>query len=429
MYLQQLHDIAHLFSTHKVITYIARTSDNVIHMRLDLIDYFIDLNKGNPKIYSCSNSLKAKHYNAPFDIAMSKFLYKANIITCKLDGMNKILKLYCVYKNLYKSTTTLFQIELISRATNAIISQNDRIVSALRFYDSINRKILPKMPLTPLKQPNFVKTLTTNPANSTLIVLQQTYKQMQISMLNQKRNKVLHNLESKKAKLIKLYNDLPNIETLDREREVKFMLANHILTHLDSIPNYATNIYINNTQYEIPITCKPSVASDKLFKQVKKIKQKIANIHMQKENLESKINFLDNQIYFANHATDEELTVLMPKKQTIKKEQKTSYASFYIDGIRISMGRNEGENIKLLQDSRADFLWLHICNIPSSHLIIHANKVSDNVLKCAGILLAKLCGIKDNKVVIDYTKRRFVKLTQGAHVIYAKENKLHLQLH
>lgn len=50
------------------------------------------------------------------------------------------------------------------------------------------------------------------------------------------------------------------------------------------------------------------------------------------------------------------------------------------------------------------------------------------MLEYAGILLAKLCGIKDNKIVIDYTKRRFVRLTQGAHVVYAKENKLHLQL-
>ena len=60
--------------------------------------------------------------------------------------------------------------------------------------------------------------------------------------------------------------------------------------------------------------------------------------------------------------------------------------------------------------------------------IITFNYPCDQVLEYAGILLAKLCGIKDNKIVIDYTKRRFVRLTQGAHVVYAKENKLHLQL-
>ena len=429
MYLQQLHDIAHLFSTHKIITYIARINDNVIHIRLDNIDYFLDLNKGNPNIYSNTNSLKAKHYNAPFDIAMSKYLYKANILDCKLDGMNKILKLYCIYKNSYKSMTTLFQIELINRNTNAIIAQEDRIISALRFYDSATRAILPKAVLIPLEQPSFIKTLTTNSTEATLATLQQTYKNLQTALLEQKRSKVLYSLESKKAKLVKLLNDLPDIETLNTTKDTQFMLANYILTHLDSIPSYARNIQVDNVTYEIPITHKPSMASDKLFKQVKKIKQKIANIHMQKENLESKITFLDNQIDFAKHATNEELSMLMPKKQIIKKEQKAHYASFYIDGIRISMGRNERENIRLLQDCKADFLWLHICNIPSSHLIIHASRVSEEVLRYAGILLAKLCGIKDNKVVIDYTKRRFVKLTQGAHVVYAKESKLHLQLH
>lgn len=429
MYLQQLHDIAHLFSTHKIITYIARISDNVILMRLDNIDYFLDLNKGNPKIYSHTHSLKSKHYNAPFDIAMSKYLYKANILECRLDGMNKILKLYCIYKNSYKSMTTLFQIELINRNTNAIIAQDDKIISALRFYDSANRPILPKAPLIPLGQPDFLKTLITNSIKDTLIMLQQTYNHFQTALLEQKRNKVLYSLESKRAKLVKLLNDLPDIEMLKTAKDTQFMLANYILAHLYSIPSYAESICINNVVYEIPIAHKPSIASDKLFKQVKKLKQKIANIHMQQENLESKITFLSNQIDFAKYATNEELDILMPKKRIIKKEQKAHYASFYIDGIRISMGRNERENIKLLQDCKADFLWLHICNIPSSHLIIHANRVSEEVLKYAGILLARLCGIKDNKVVIDYTKRRFVRLTQGAHVVYAKESKLHLQLH
>ncbi len=429
MHLQQLHDIAHLFCSHKIITYIARISDNVIHMRLDTTDYYIDLDKGQPRIYSHQHLLKTKQYNAPFDIAMSKYLYKANIITCRLDGMNKILQLSCVYKNMYKSVTTLFQIELISRATNAIIIQHDRVIAALRFYDSKKRQVLPRMLLTPLEQPNFTKDFVTNSPIETLNMLKREYIAMQATLLEQKRTKILHFLEVKKAKLMQLLSELPQIDALIVERDTQFMLANYILTHLDSIPNYATKVIIYGKSYTIPSAPKPSMASDKLFKQVKKTKQKIAHIHMQRENLESKITFLSNQILFAYHATNQELTILMPKKQEVKKEQKSHYASFYIDGIRVSIGRNERENIKLLQDSKADFLWLHICDIPSSHLIIHANRVGEHVLRYAGILLAKLCGIKDNKIVIDYTKRRFVKLTQGAHVVYAKESKLHLQLH
>ncbi|WP_104747240.1 DUF814 domain-containing protein [Helicobacter bilis] len=428
MKLQLLHDIARLFCTHKMVTYIARVSDNVIHIRLDSINYFIDLNKGNPRIYSSEGILKTKQYNAPFDIAMSKYIYKANIKTCKLDGMNKILKLYCTYKSTYKSIETLFQIELINRATNAIIVQDDRIISALRFSDSLKRAILPKMPLAPLDQPHFLKTFTDNSTEDTLQMLREEYNIMQKSLLDQKREKVLQNLETKKAKLTKLLESLPDIDTLTKERETNFMLANYILTHLDSIPNYATNLTIDNITYEIPCANKPSLASDKLFKQTKKLKQKIEHIHKQQDNLESKITFLNNQIDFAKYANSQSLGILMPKKHTTKKLQKSHYASFYIDGVKISIGRNERENIRLLQDSKGDFLWLHICDIPSSHLIIHANKVSDQVLEYAGILLAKLCGIKDNKIVIDYTKRRFVRLTQGAHVVYAKENKLHLQL-
>ncbi|TLD98177.1 DUF814 domain-containing protein [Helicobacter trogontum] len=428
MKLQQLHDISRLFCSHKMITYIARINDNVIHMRLDDINYFIDLNKGDPRIYSHDNMLKTKHYNAPFDVAMNKYIYKAHIQTCKLDGMNKILKIYCIYKSTYKSVETLFQIELINRATNAIILQNDRIISALRFIDSTKRAILPKTLLTPLAQPHFSKTFIDSSNEDTLKALKEEYNNMQKALLDQKREKVLHSLESKKAKLTQSMESLPNIETLTREKDMNFMLANYILTHLDSIPNYATSLTIGTTAYNIPCTNRPSLASDKLFKQTKKLKQKIEHIHKQQENLESKIIFLNHQIDFAKYANDESLSILLPKKHNTKKLQKNHYANFYIDGVRISVGRNERENIRLLQDSKGDFLWLHICDIPSSHLIIHANKVSNQVLEHAGILLAKLCGIKDNKIVIDYTKRRFVRLTQGAHVVYAKESKLHLQL-
>ena len=428
MKLQQLHDISRLFCTHKIITYIARVSDNVIHIRLDSTNYFFDLNKGDPRIYSSDSILKTKYYNAPFDIAMSKYIYKSNIKTCKLDGMNKILKIYCIYKGTYKSVETLFQIELINRATNAIILQDDRIISALRFIDSAKRTIIPKMPLTPLAQPHFSKTFINNSNENTLNMLREEYSNIQNVLLNQKREKVLKNIESKKIKLTKLLESLPNIDTLTKQRDIKFMLANYILTHLDSISKYATSLTVNNVTYEIPYANKPSLVSDKLFKQTKKLKQKIEHIHKQKENLESKIIFLNNQIDFAKYANSESLSILIPKKHNAKKLQKRYYESFYIDGIKISIGRNERENIRLLQDSKGDFLWLHICDIPSSHLIIHANKVNCRVLEYAGILLAKLCGIKDNKIVIDYTKRRFVRQTQGAHVVYAKESKLYLQL-
>ncbi len=428
MKLQQLYDVASLFKSHKVIVYIARLSDNIILMQLDNIHYCIDLDRGNPQIYIDKNTIKSKIYNAPFDIALSKYLYKSNILDCSVDGMNKILIIKCEFKNAYKSLQTIFQLEFISHFTNAIILHDNIVISALRFYNVGDRQILPKLALTKMPQPNFFKQIKIQDKEKIINELLDNREIREKLLIEQKRKKILNNLYIKISKLEKLIKSLPKILDLEQDRDTKLMIANYILANLDSIPSYTKNININGILYDIPSEKKPSIVSNLLFKQVKKLKQKINHIHIQKDNLESKVTFLNNQISFAKIANKNELIILTSQKKENKKSIKKHYESFYIDGIRISIGRNEQENIQLLKDSKADFIWMHIVNIPSSHLIIHANNVNLCILEYAGTLLARFCGIKNNKIMIDYTKRRFVKVIQGANVIYSKEKKLNLNI-
>ncbi|RDU62696.1 DUF814 domain-containing protein [Helicobacter didelphidarum] len=427
MRLQELHDIANLFSFHKVITHIMRLDDNSILLRLDCVNYCIDLNKSSPQVYILQNPLRKKIYNAPFDIALSKYIYKANLKSCRLDGMNKILILQCEIKNKYKSMLINLHIEMINRNTNVILVQNNIIISALRFSNT-ERIIAPKISFTPVLQPCFTKILIDGNLADIKEKLLQNYENMQKIKLEECRKILVYSLHNKLKKLEALVKSFPNIVELKKQREEKIMLANYILMHLDSIPIYSTQIIVNDISYEIPKECKMSLVSDKLFKQAKKIQQKILHSNIQKENLESKITFLKNQLTYVGHANLDELHILQQKQKGRKKEAKKYYETFYIDGIRISMGRNAQENIKLLKDSKADFIWLHILNIPSSHLIIHASKVDFPILEYAGTLLARLCGINNGKIVIDYTKRKFVKIIQGSNVVYSKESKLHLNL-
>lgn len=426
MTLQELYDVSNLFSSHKKISYISRISDNVILLQLDSINYNIDLNKNTPNVYINNEFSKNKIYNAPFDIALQK-INKSFLKSCKLDSMNKILILECEVKNKYKSISFFLYLEFITRFSNAILVNNNIIISALRFYETNEREIMPRAIFTPLKQPNFVKNLIKNDINLTREKLLQNYTNTKNIELENKRKILIHSLMQKINKLESILINLPNIKDLENKRLESLELANFILLNLDSIPKYAKSIEINGKQYEIPIESKPSLASDKLFRNSKKLKQKIQNIYIQKENLESKITFLHNKLDFAKCATLEELNILQQKKTMSKKETKKYYETFYINGIRVSMGRNASENIKLLKDSKADFYWLHILNIPSSHLIIHAKNVDSKVLEYAGTFLAKLNGI-NGKIVIDYTKRKFVKITQGSNVVYSKESKLHLNI-
>ena len=73
--------------------------------------------------------------------------------------MNKILIIESETKNAYKTLHMQLHIELISRATNAIVVHNGAIISALRFHTLHNREITAKAKFAPMPQPHFSKKL------------------------------------------------------------------------------------------------------------------------------------------------------------------------------------------------------------------------------------------------------------------------------
>ena len=427
--LQELYDFKRILDSykHSIISNLYRIDDNLIILRIEGINYCLDLNKNSPHVYIMGEVMKSRNYNAPFDSMLNKHFCKATLLSCRLDGMNKILILEASLQNSYKSMHSELHLEFIPRSSNAIITSNGYIVSALRFCKGA-RTIMPKTAITPMPQPSFHKSLEDRDIEKIAFELRDRYRILQEELVEKRRNALLHSLHSKLKKLESLLDSLPDIRELDEQRERCAMLANYILLHIDEIPSYASKVCIDCVEYDIPVESKISLSSDKLFSMAKKLRQKIANINIQRTNLYEKIRFLRNKIAFAKGASLEQLDIIGQKRNISKKEAKKQYETFYIDGIKVGIGRNEQENVTLLHEAKADFLWLHILNVPSSHLIIYANRVSQHVLHHAGVLLARLCGINDSKVVIDYTKRRFVKIVSGAKVLYSKESKLHLNL-
>ena len=72
---------------------------------------------------------------------------------------------------------------------------------------------------------------------------------------------------------------------------------------------------------------------------------------------------------------------------------------------------------------------MHIRGIPSSHCIIHCGKakISDIILRKAAQILAGFTRDCDENYAVDYTKRKFVKITLGANVVYAKAQTIQLK--
>ena len=107
-------------------------------------------------------------------------------------------------------------------------------------------------------------------------------------------------------------------------------------------------------------------------------------------------------------------------KRVCRKDKKEdeNIAKFYFDDYLILVGKNEKGNIKLLKQSRASDIWLHIKDKTGSHLIIKTNKKSipqDVIIKAAKLALVFS---NEEEGIVDYTQRRHLYIKERAFVNY-----------
>lgn len=431
-----LQAISELFSSYKTIFSLRRLEDNLFLLILDFDEFYIDMTKGNSRIYTSKERLLGSPYNAPFDVALSKYCSRAKLLSCSLDGRNRILVLEFLHQSQYKEQRLWVYFEFTGRHTNVIlVDENNIVLEALRHIAENRsvRVIKPQKPFTLLPQP------TTPPKSEERVenikeVLEQEYAKLYLQRLEQKRSVVLRALDKKLQALEELLGSLPKLEELKEEGEKYAMWGGLLLSYLHTLDYFRSPLILQNYEgEEVQIIFPPKIRSysegaNYFFTQSKKINKKNANLHLQIENLNSKIHFLHSQIDFVKQTQDIEDLQIFSQKLQKSKEIKKEYESFFIDGFKVSIGKNAKENVKLLQDAKADDLWLHLLDIPSSHMIIHCGKKmprEEMIYKSAKIL-AGLNGVLNQRVVVDYTQRRFVKIIQGANVVYAKQKSLRL---
>jgi predicted ribosome quality control (RQC) complex YloA/Tae2 family protein len=113
----------------------------------------------------------------------------------------------------------------------------------------------------------------------------------------------------------------------------------------------------------------------------------------------------------------QELELLVPKraKSQRKKEKIKECELFWIDDHKVLIGRNSKENQSLLKLAKSNDLWMHIRDIPSSHLIIKTDKqnLPDSVIEKAAKLCVDFSLTQAGDYEVDYCKRRFVKFKKG----------------
>ncbi len=414
------------------ISAIYRVSDTIVKVAFDKNDeIYFDMQRSNSKMFRCESYARSKVYNAPFDVVLAKRFNRSNVLGVELVNGDKILRLKTSVASAYKEEITYMQFEFTGKYTNIIILDEQNIVlEALRHVDlfssfrevRVGRELLdvPSAPFVAKEYPlEDVEKFLYDEYTTDLKQKLESLKKQKISFLNKKL-----------SKLQKLFAKLDDEKQLQVNQEKYQHYGNLILANIYKIKPYVKTLELDDYNGEIikiNLEKEFSSASDMAnfyFTKSKKAKQKASHLHIEKESLSSKIEHIKLFISTVTDAkTIAKIQLLFPKNVQAKKvKTNDSIEVFYIEGYKVSLGKNEKGNIELLRNARAKDIWLHLKDRPSTHVIITTDKqnVPMHIIESAGTLCVEFTTIQKDRFLVDYTPRREVTIQNGANVLYNK---------
>ena len=406
--------------------------DNTIELIFDKNNsFFFNMTRGESFVYISESKRPLQGYNAPFDTLLHSLLSNSNIIQIETPNNDRILRLTLAPKSSYKEKIIVLQFEFTGRHTNAIlIDENEVTIEALRHIDSESsfRVIRPAVEL--LSIPPFERKEESRNINNIEEYLKTKYHQYEEKRVRNLKKQKLLMVAKKRDKLQKLLNKLPSADALAKERKKFQNKANIILANLYQIKSYDTELQTYDFEgkevtIKLPRGVVPNRISEYFFNLAKRAKTKAKNVHIEEENLSTKVAFYSNMYYAINQAkSTHELELLVPKraKAQRKKARLKECELFWIDDYKVLIGRNSKENQALLKIAKSNDIWMHIRGIPSSHLIIKTDKqnLPDSIIEKAAKLCVDFSLTQAGDYEVDYCKRRFVKIQEGSSVEYDK---------
>jgi predicted ribosome quality control (RQC) complex YloA/Tae2 family protein len=393
------------------------------------------MRRGGSFIFKKDSYKKVRNYNSPFDVVLTKRFTNAKIQKMEVMEGNRILRIYVQTSSKYKSQPSILQFEFTGRNTNVIIlDEHDVILEAFRHIDSRNsfREVKVGVVLEPLPPRAFKECI--EPIADVDAYLYHEYEKIEASQLIMIKNQKILTISKKLKKLQKSFDRLEDEDELQAKSEALQMDGNLILSNIHNMTNYQKEIevldYEGNTKIiKLPEDSRtPSEAANRFFTRSKKLKQKAKNTYIERENLSSKITFLKRlqESIIASTSIDEVNLYLpkQPKKQKKQVKEDANIESFFIEGYKITLGKNEKGNISLLKTAKMSDIWMHLKDMPSTHVIIRNDKksVPDLVLEFGAKLCVQFSAVSEGSYLVDYTYRRNVKMREGANVNYVDYN-------
>lgn len=118
-----------------------------------------------------------------------------------------------------------------------------------------------------------------------------------------------------------------------------------------------------------------------------------------------------DQLYAQLRAADI-IKVHAPKRAVVPAHPHRFYTS---DGVLVEVGKNSRQNDELTLTARKDYYWMHVRDLPGSHVVIHSANPSQQTLTEAAILTAYYSKARGNRhVPVDLLRVSQMSKPKGA---------------
>ena len=349
---------------------------------------------------------------SPFEIQKEEFDEKQkNNKLMDIEGLGKILvsKLenYEIFENILKDEikpTIYFENSIIKLATVLDLApvSFDEVKKFETYFDMIN------------------------------FFIDYEYKATSFMLL---KNKLKTTLDKKIKKLEKIISmikkDIEESQNMENIKNQGDILASVLYNVKKGMSNIKAYDFYNNKEIDIELNplISPKENLDRIYKKYNKTKRGLVNALRREEEIMNEIKYLESTLLFIETASDvvalreieeELISYKYLKSENIKKKNKLkksiNYGIIEKDNYIILYGRNniENDNLTFKVSSKSDY-WFHVKDIPSSHVIVKTDRLTDEIIREAAQIAAHFSkGLVGDRLSVDYTLRKNVSKPNGA---------------
>ena len=249
------------------------------------------------------------------------------------------------------------------------------------------------------------------------------------------KNKLKTTLDKKIKKLEKIISmikkDIEESQNMENIKNQGDILASVLYNVKKGMSNIKAYDFYNNKEIDIELNplISPKENLDRIYKKYNKTKRGLVNALRREEEIMNEIKYLESTLLFIETASDvvalreieeELISYKYLKSENIKKKNKLkksiNYGIIEKDNYIILYGRNniENDNLTFKVSSKSDY-WFHVKDIPSSHVIVKTDRLTDEIIMEAAQIAAHFSkGLVGDRLSVDYTLRKNVSKPNGA---------------